>query len=41
MVHHLALTVAAVCDDRDDYREWIDSLMDRFHKELERTPKAV
>ena len=28
MVRHLALTIAAVCEDGDDYREWIKSLMD-------------
>ena len=30
MVRHLALTIAAVCDDGDDYREWINSLMDEI-----------
>lgn len=41
MVRHLALTVAAVCDDGDDYREWINALMTQFRNELEQKPKAV
>ncbi len=41
MVRHLALTIAAVCDDGDDYREWINSLMDEFRHELEQDPKAT
>lgn len=40
MVRHLALTVAAVCEDGDDYRDWIDSLMDQFRAELEQHPSA-
>ena len=40
MVRHLALTIAAVCDDGDDYREWINSLMDEFRHELGWDPKA-
>ena len=41
MVRHLALTIAAVCDDGDDYREWIGSLMDQFRDELEQPPEAM
>ena len=41
MVRHLALTIAAVCDDGDDYREWINSLMDEFRNELEQNPETV
>lgn len=41
MVRHLSLTIATVCEDGDDYREWISDLMDEFREELERTPKAV
>ena len=41
MVRHLSLTIAAVCDDGDDYREWINSLMDEFRHELEQDPKAT
>jgi hypothetical protein len=41
MVRHLSLTIAAVCEDGDDYREWINSLMDEFRDELEETPKAA
>lgn len=41
MVRHLALTVASVCDDSDDYRAWITSLMDQFRAELEQKPKTV
>jgi len=41
MVRHLALTIAAVCEDGDDYREWINSLMDEFRHELEQDPKAT
>jgi hypothetical protein len=41
MVRHLSLTLAAVCEDGDDYREWIGSLLDQFRSELEEKPKAV
>ncbi len=41
MVRHLSLTIAAVCEDGDDYREWINSLMDEFRNELERNPEAA
>lgn len=41
MVRHLSLTIAAVCDDGDDYREWINSLMDEFRNELEQHPEAA
>lgn len=41
MVRHLSLTIAAVCEDGDDYREWINSLMDEFRDELEENPKAA
>ena len=41
MVRHLSLTIAAVCEDSDDYREWIADLMDEFRAELEETPKAA
>ena len=41
MVRHLALTVAAVCENGDDYREWIGSLMDQFRSELEHHPEAT
>ncbi len=41
MVRHLSLTIAAVCDDGDDYREWIRCLMDEFREELERRPEAA
>lgn len=41
MVRHLSLTIAAVCEDGDDYREWIADLMKEFRDELEETPKAA
>lgn len=41
MVRHLALTIAAVCENGDDYREWIGSLMDQFRSELEQHPEAT
>ena len=41
MVRHLSLTVATVCEDGDDYRAWIDSLMAQFRSELEQTPKPT
>ncbi len=41
MVRHLSLTIAAVCEDGDDHREWINSLMDEFRNELERNPEAA
>ncbi len=41
MVRHLSLTIAAVCEDGDDYREWINSLMDEFRHELEQDPKET
>ena len=41
MVRHLAVTIAAVCEDGDDYREWIGSLMVQFRSELERHPEAT
>jgi hypothetical protein len=40
MVRHLSLTIAAVCEDGDDYREWINSLMDEFRDELEVSRRA-
>ena len=39
MVRHLSLTVAVVGERENDYREWINSLMDSFAHELEREPK--
>lgn len=39
MVRHLSLTVAVVGNHDDDYREWINSLMDAFAHELEREPE--
>jgi NADH:ubiquinone oxidoreductase subunit F (NADH-binding) len=41
MVRHLSLTIAAVCEYGDDYREWINSLMDEFRNELEQKPEPV
>ena len=41
MVRHLSLTIAAVCEDGDDYREWISVLMDEFRDELEKTPETA
>ena len=41
MTRHLALTIAASCDDGDEYREWINALMKEFRDELEEKPKAV
>ncbi|MDX1575074.1 MAG: hypothetical protein R3285_02700 [Kiloniellales bacterium] len=41
MVRHLSLTIAAVCEDRDDYRDWIKSLMDEFREELEQSPGSA
>jgi len=41
MVRHLSLTIAAVCEDGDDYREWINSLMNEFRTELEQNPEAT
>ena len=41
MVRHLAFTIAAVREDSDDYREWINALMDQFRHELEQDPKAT
>jgi hypothetical protein len=41
MVRHLAVTIAAVCEDGDDYREWIGSLMVQFRSELEQQPEAT
>jgi hypothetical protein len=41
MVRHLSLTIATVCEDGDDYREWINTLMDDFRNELERNPEAA
>ena len=41
MVRHLSLTIAAVCEDGDDYREWINSLLDEFRTELEQSPEAT
>lgn len=41
MVRHLSLTIASVCEDGDDYREWINSLMDEFRNELEQNPKTA
>ena len=41
MVRQLALTIAAVCDDRDDYRQWIKSLIDEFSHELRQYIKTT